>query len=221
MAKKCLIILVLVFVIAGTAFAQPEFRISAGAGAYFTSDFGGGVTATEIGWRTTITAPYVGGGGFIFLDLTFVELSLGFFGGGGDLTVEEVGGGLTVTARENFSLTGIDIGLLGKYPFVVNNYLTVFPIFGITYRAILSGNLAGERLSSPEDMSALWFRFGGGLDRSFNDNVFLRAGILYGLRLSSRDERDTANILNDIPGVSTRTRLGHGLEIKFAIGHRF
>ena len=40
MAKKRFIVLVLAVFIAGGAFALPEFKLSAGAGGYFTSDFG-------------------------------------------------------------------------------------------------------------------------------------------------------------------------------------
>jgi len=203
------------------AFAIPEFRASAGVGGYFTSDFGGGFTASGIGEKVNAKSPYAGGGGFAFLDLTFVEFTLGFFGGGGDMAFEEISGGIKISEKINWSLTGLDIGLLGKFPVIMSNQLTIFPFLGITYRAILSGKVEGESVDDPGESSSLWFRFGGGLDYSFNDNVFFRAGLLYGVRLSNKEERDLVKIFNDIPGVSASTRLGHGLELKLAIGRRF
>jgi opacity protein-like surface antigen len=221
MAKKILFLMVLAtFGVVG-AFAQPEFRVSAGFGGYITGDFGGGVEASYAGIKLGhFKTPYFGGGTFVFLDVTFVELSLGFFGAGGEWEDYGYGQG---TYKYNASGLGLDIGLLGKYPFAIGDQLSIFPLLGITYRAILSAELDGVEADDPGDLSALWFKFGGGLDYSFTDNIYLRAGILYGFRLENQFEEDMADLLNYAAGgmAKINTLLGHGLEIKVAVGFRF
>jgi opacity protein-like surface antigen len=223
MRKKGLLVLVLAaFTVAG-AFALPEFKLSAGAGGYITGDFGGGIEASMGGETMSYKTPYFGGGGFAFFDATFAELSLGIFGGGGTSKYEEPG----YSFEDDTSVMGLDIGLLGKYPFAINDKLTVFPLLGITYRVVLSAkdedgdqyeNSDGDE--APGDFSALWFKLGGGVDYSFTDHVYLRAGILYGLRIANKAEKDMVDEY-DYPGVDTKTLLGHGLEVKLAIGYRF
>jgi hypothetical protein len=198
--------LLIAAVSAAGAFALPEFKLSAGAGGYFTSDFGGGVGNGS----SKIETPYAGGGGFVFLDATYAELSLGFFTGGG--TTKGFGGDVKT------SLAGLDIGLLGKFPIDVSEKLSVFPLLGITYRAVLSAKTEGTEADKPGDASALWVKGGGGLDFSLTDKLYLRGGLLYGLRLASKSETDMADSLG---GGDTKPLLGHGLEVKFAVGYRF
>jgi hypothetical protein len=114
---------------------------------------------------------------------------------------------------------------LGKYPFSINDKFTVFPLLGITFRAALDVEVNGykvEDLGSTEsgDFSALWFKFGGGADYSFTDAIYLRGDLLYGVRLANNFENDLVDDYN-YPGVDTKTLLGHGLEIKIAVGYRF
>jgi hypothetical protein len=215
MKKRIFLGLVLAAVAAGGVFALPEFKLSAGGGGYFTSDFGGGVEASGNSLKT----PYAGGGGFVFFDATYAELSLGFWGGGGTFK-QEMGG---QSADSDMSVMGLDIGLLGKYPFAINEKLSLFPLLGITYRVMLSAkdedgnqhqNSDGD--DAPGDFSALWFKLGGGVDFFFTDHVFLRGGLLYGLRLANKFENDLVDA-----GSSVKTLLGHGLEVKIAVGYRF
>jgi opacity protein-like surface antigen len=218
MVKKGLVVLVLAVLVAGGAFAQAGFKLSAGAGGYFTSDFGGGYETSTRFSTSTSEFPYAGGGGFLFLDATFAELSFGFWGGSGK---SETTGGI-FNGKVNISYTGLDIGLLGKYPFTISNQLSLFPLFGITFRVILSGKSGNVKLDDPEDFSALWFRLGGGLDYSFTNSIYLRAGILYGLRLPNKAENDAVERAeNSIISTDANTLLGHGLEIKVAVGFRF
>jgi hypothetical protein len=224
--KKLVLLLVLAAVVAGGVFALPELKLSAGAGGYFTSDFGGGVEISSEGEEQTqaIKTPYAGGGGFAFVDLTYAELSLGFFSGGGAVKYEFAG----QSNESDMSYTGLDIGLLGKYPVAINEQLSVFPLLGITYRVVLSAkgedgnqykNSDGE--DAPGDFSALWVKLGGGLDFSFTDSIYLRGGLLYGLRLANAYENDWVDAYADYPGVDAKTLLGHGLEVKIAVGYRF
>jgi hypothetical protein len=74
--------------------------------------------------------------------------------------------------------------------------------------------------------SALWFRLGAGMDFSFSDNVFLRTGLTYGIRLSNDAEDQMSEMFNALAqmfGSDARAsnRLGHGLDFTLAIGYRF
>ena len=247
MAKKIMVMMILAAFGAAGAFAQPKFRLSGGVGEYITSDFGGGVEATT---RQTLSGggvelwerkvghmktPYGGAGVFWFLDATFIELNIGLFGAFGSWEEYRRVSSPGRTIKHEMVGVGADIGLMAKYPFSVNEKLEIFPLLGITYRTMLV-TLDNKEYDDSESLDALWFKFGGGLDYSFTDIVYLRVGILYGFRLKNNYEKDTAgyldSLLNDsgmviLPGRPTRnntsvdSRLGHGLEIKCAVGFRF
>jgi hypothetical protein len=141
-------------------------------------------------------------------------LSAGVFGAGGTVDMGE---------EVDTSFMGLDIGVLGKYPFAVSEKLSVFPLLGITYRVMLSAKMDGEDYEGfgpdgdggPGDFSALWFKFGGGLDYSFTEKVYLRGSLLYGIRLANKMENDMKDDWDADP------LLGHGLEVKIAVGYKF
>jgi opacity protein-like surface antigen len=149
-------------------------------------------------------------------------LSLGIFGGGGDSEVKTSFGSST----EDFSFMGLDIGVLGKYPFTISEKLSVFPLLGITYRVALSVKSGGEKSDDPGDNSALWFKFGGGLDYALTEKLYLRGSLLYGIRLANKFEKDLEDSYKALGSglgmdVSTKTLRGHGLEVKIAVGYKF
>ncbi|MDR1760384.1 MAG: hypothetical protein LBR60_07655 [Fibrobacter sp.] len=217
-----------IFLMFGITFAQPDFKLSMGLGGYLTSDFGGGVEVSEISQSVsayyTYGFPYSGEGGFIFLDATFAELSLGFFVGSHYETIDFLG-----DDKENdLSYMGLDISLLGKYPITIKKKFLLYPLLGANYRIMLSvkngyesqyKNNSGD--SAPEDFSALWFRLGGGIDYPFTEHIFLRTQALYGIRLSNKFEDDTVHFYEKTEGASAKARIGHGLDIKLAIGYQF
>ena len=228
MKNKLLYLIIFMVFITNRAFPQSEFRVSAGFGGYFTSDFGGGVENTNLGRLFShIKTPYFGGGAFVFLDATFVELNFGGFMIKGEweefFLLYGPGGVYPATYKFNSLGIGLDIGLLGKYPFAVSEKITVFPFLGITYRAILALAEEGYKIYDPDEYNTLWFNFGGGLDYSITDNIYLRTGILYGIRLINEFERKTIERLNTSSWGDDviNNILGHGLEIKLAVGFRF
>jgi hypothetical protein len=213
MAKKMFSFLVLALAVAGGVFAQ-VFSMSAGAGEYFTSDFGGGIESSISGQTMSLKTPYAGGGGLAFFDATYAELSVGILGAGG--TFKQEGGGSST--ETGMAFMGLDIGLLGKYPFSVNDRLALFPLLGATYRLMLSvkdadGNPytnTGGGDTGAGDFSALWFKLGGGLDFFVTDNIYIRYIETYGIRLANAFEKDADTKFS-----------GHGFEMKFSVGYRF
>jgi opacity protein-like surface antigen len=247
MKKRLILGLVFAVTAAGMTFALPEFRISAGGGLYFTSDFGGGVKApvtvsianiSSTDYNVSIKTPYVGFGAFGFLDVTYAELSMGLWGGGGTMEGKSNTPSYYTTplplGDTDFSVLGFDIGLLGKFPFTINEKLLLFPMLGFTGRIMLSVDQDGFEYDDPGDFSAFWFKFGGGLDYAITDHIFLRGELLYGLRFPNKSEEDTVDQLKAYAKSIDRqlgqyynvtakpeTLLGHGLELKFAVGYKF
>jgi hypothetical protein len=112
--------------------------------------------------------------------------------------------------------------LLGKYPFGITKQLSLFPLLGINYQIMLSSKIDGNEYQrdgedSPMDFSALWFKLGLGVDFEFIPKLYGRLEALYGLRLPNKAEND----MKDDWGDDAKTRLGHGLTVKLAIGYKF
>jgi opacity protein-like surface antigen len=247
MAKKSLAVLIVAVLAAGSVFAQGNekpktaFGISAGVGGLFVSDFGGGVdaSASAQGYSGSmkIEMPNFGGGGYVFLDATYAELTVAFAGGGGTFkTSMSFPGQPDSSSESDMSMMNLNIGLLGKYPFAINSKLTVFPLLGIDFAICLSAkDEDGDEYEgtdgngAPDDFSALWFKFGGGLDFALTEKLYLRFEALYGIRLPSKAETDIKDLaekglqqFKDAGGsVDAKTLLGHGLTAKLAVGYRF
>ena len=91
----------------------------------------------------------------------------------------------------------------------------------IDYQWVLSHRFEGIVDDSPSDLNALWFKFGGGVDYSFTNRIYGRLEALYGIRPTTRSEKDSLDELNaDYPGIDAKARLGHGLTIKAAVGYQ-
>lgn len=221
MAKKVCSLLVLAALAAGGVFAQTAFSVSAGVGGLIGGDFGGGVEKSEGGYSMKYEMPYFGGGGFAFLDATYAELSFGVSGGAGKMKYTMEGGGQSQTSDSDWSITNLNIGLLGKYPFAISDRFTVFPLLGIDFLAALAAkDEDGDDFfegsdNKTGDLSALWFKLGAGADFSITEKFYARLGLLYGLRLPNKAEKDQADKMDG------KTLLGHGLTVKLAVGYRF
>ena len=225
MAKRSLMVLVLAaLVAAGGVFAQ-DIALSAGGGGLIGGDFGGGVEGKMSGASMKIETPYFGGGGFAFFDATYAELSLAISGNGGTVKTSMSGSG---SNDVDSSLVNFNIGLLGKYPFAINDTLSFFPLLGIDYQVTLSAKVDGKDYEGfggqdgkPGDFSALWIKFGGGVDYSITESLYLRLDALYGIRLANKFENDMKDTYEKTPGVDAETLLGHGLTVKVGVGYKF
>jgi opacity protein-like surface antigen len=246
MAKRSLAIVVVAVLAASGIFAQENekpktaFGISAGVGGFIGGDFGGGAEATA-SWSgqsgsLKVDIPYFGGGGYAFFDATYAELSFGFYSGGGTSKMTTEGFFGDSTDETDISVTSLNIGLLGKYPFRLGNKLSIFPLLGIDYQIVIALKQDGDDYEGldgddggPGDFSALWFKLGGGLDFAVTEKLYLRGEALYGIRLANTGEGDIKDMFDtqskpvkDAGGdVETKTLLGHGLTVKLAVGYRF
>ncbi|MDR1239320.1 MAG: hypothetical protein LBK27_04330 [Treponema sp.] len=212
-------ILVFAFLTAGSLAAQ----MSIGAGGYLDGDFGGGSESVgNNNARQTVTLPYFGGGGFLFFDAKYVEVSFGFFPGSGKYTMEASSIPLTpdISNKTDMVYTQLSIGALGKYPFSINKALSVFPLLGFDYLITMSVKENGVEILKPEEFNALWFKLGGGVDLALSSHLYIRLDALYGLRPPTKFETNLTKV--EFPGIeSSLVRLGHGPTVKLALGYRF
>jgi len=135
----------------------------------------------------------------------------------------------------------LGLSLLGKYPFELNERLTVFPMLGVDYRISLK-----QERSQPDghiydrtdglreydkdknafklsDWDSWWINLGGGVDFVLKGNLFLRGELLYGFRLMTSYETKNLELMKDKTGDNNPTLGGvtSGPSIKIAIGWQF
>jgi hypothetical protein len=164
----------------------PPMKLSAGGGAFFANDFGGGLNWSD---GVQVTMPYIGGGAYLFFDATYAVASATFSGGGGKWESGNVAATDTTILPE-MSRMLFNIGVLAKYPFTVGS-IKLFPLLGIDYETALSAELNTNGYKYPfdaSDLNALWFKFGGGIDAALGEKMYIRAELLYGLRGTNKFE---------------------------------
>jgi hypothetical protein len=221
LVKKIIMVLVLLGLIAGAAFAQTividlgALNLSTGGGGFFSSDFGGGY---KIDNATSTKTPYMGGGGFMFMDIKYAEFSMGILGAGGTSTTNT-----SPKSEWDYSFAAMDMGFYGKYPFAISNKLSLFPLLGVKVRIVLGIDTEekGEQYEPrTEDLTTFWLECGGGLDVSLTEKIFLRGEFLYGVRLPNELENDSVDA-NSGSGIDADPLLGHGLSVKIGAGFKF
>jgi len=213
--------------------------LSVGGGAFFGSDFGGGLvggkySSSESMYGVTVkaeaeqSAPWFGGGINAFFDVQYAEVGLGITFASAtwkseySVTVEGSVAGvdmsyLNQSQKSEFSVSStlFNIGLLLKYPIDLGS-MSVFPAAGIDYAACLSmKDENGHSNDDAGDASALWIKFGAGLDFSLSESMFLRSVLLYGIRMENKAESD---LIKEAPGAESI--MGHGLTIRVGVGFK-
>ena len=209
--KKVVLVLVLAAFVAGGAFAQTLF--SAGGGFMFDGGRRGSVSGG--GFDANLNS--FGFGGYVFLDATFVELSVGLLMG--PYSQRMSGGGLpTVSYSGSFSSMGFS--LLGKYPFNIGGgNVFLFPLLGVGYDIVLFVSDADDVDSF--DLNTFSIQFGIGADLGINERLFIRTSLLGTWRFAPRYARDMADYLSDSTGINFSASGGFGVTTKIAIGFRF
>jgi hypothetical protein len=73
------------------------------------------------------------------------------------------------------------------------------------------------------ELNTIWFKAGGGFDWELANNFFFRLEALYGLRLPSKAEKESIDIIKTMNGGNGvgKPVLGHGFTVKAAFGKRF
>jgi len=195
--------------------------MSFGGGLFFANDFGGGIL-----WDNdeVLAMPYYGIGAYLYFDAIYAEVFGGFSLGGGKWESGDVS---SPSNLPNMERTYLNIGVFGKYPFG-SGRVRYFPLLGIDYEASVSGRLVydngaeyefdGARASTDAGaLSALWVKFGGGVDIDWSQNFYFRAELLYGLRTANDFEKINAGYSS----YGGTPRQGSGMTLKAGLGYKF
>jgi len=201
MKKNVFFILFLCVAIAVSAQTGMKPKGSAGIGLFFADDFNGSINGQNRNFYNI--------GIFAYGDFIYAELICGLFFGGG---------------TENFRFFGADLGIYGKYPFVISQGLSLFPLVGFEFLPVLyakynnmdfieffNGGISGERHI---DWKQFWFKAGCGLDCKLNQLFILRFEALYGIRLRNNSSNELANNTK----LMINKSLGHGLSLRISMG---
>jgi len=137
-------------------------------------------------------------GAFMFFDLKYAEINISLFDGWGKSRwswnkdyyfLNKLIHTENKEKNGNFSTLLLDIGLLAKYPFYLNN-ITLFPALGADYQFWLLHT--ENKKNVPGDLSAnnaLWLKLGGGIDYHITRSFFLRGELLWSVKLPGKNER--------------------------------
>jgi hypothetical protein len=225
--KKILVLVLTTFCIA-TAFSQDTgkspFRVSIGGGGTVTGNFSTwSVDKDQPGSLYRYNTSNIAIGPYLFFDLKYVELSVGF--PLGFLNADD-----TMSSNPNFPAR--TFALRGsaylKFPFTLSPMFTLFPLLGADYDFYLLAKKdddrdakfpisAGNQEAKPMDaLNTFSFKVGIGLDTFFGDHLFLRTEFLYGIRLPTAMEKYLKDTRSDVNWM-----ISHGGDFRIAIGYRF
>lgn len=207
-----------------------------GGGGFFASDFGGGVK-----WRSGdhIAMPYYGWGWYLFFDARYAEFFAGYSGGGGKWGAPD---GTSPYELPDMRRNYLNIGAFVKYPIDAAPVapLKYFPLLGIDYELSVHGEVVPAsgyvyefdgkndswrgRRPGPTSLSALWFKFGGGVDYDVGASAYVRGEVLYGWRTGANGYESNLihnRLAYNSPGGYEGTLAGHGLSLKLGLGLKF
>jgi len=210
---------------------RPPVKFSAGGGIFYAGGFGGGI---RWGDGEVLAMPYRMGGAYLFLDIAYAAISIGYSRGGG---VWETPQNINPSDMPNMSRASLNIGVFAKYPNLIkasvssaypDGSVNIYPTVGLDYEFATFGmlkfadkpeyvfdgsNKNGYKASA---LNELWIKFGTGADFRLTPKAFILAEMLYGARMADRFETDRA----DKDEAGGRPRLGHGLTLKAGAGFK-
>jgi hypothetical protein len=163
------------------------------------------------------------GGIYAFFDLTYVEFNAGVLFGNYNMDNTD---DLSDEAKKGIDITALKLGLFGKLPIAMGAF-TLFPMLGIDGQIFINGKYLDEDIEAEdgrEEFNQLWFKAGIGLDIPLpagGGKVFLRPEFLYGIRMNTDNEKDRLDAVKDVDPKVLNAIVGHGLDLKLAIGYSF
>jgi hypothetical protein len=223
--KKTMLVLA-IFGMCGAALFAQGIGLSAGLGGNFTAGFNSFALtqdAKDAGLEAAdMNSHLVGGGIYVFFDATYVEANVGLLFGNANSDKTD---GMTDDQKKGMDVTALKLSLFGKYPIDLGGF-TLFPMLGIDGQLSLGGKIQGEEIpdSYKDDFNEMfnlfWIKVGVGLDVPLSDKLYLRPEFLYGIRFNTDPEKDTIDSLNSGPVKAVDAIIGHGLDIRLALGFR-
>lgn len=217
--KRIFMLLLLVSLAIG-AFAQID--ISAGVEA------GGGVNSLAVKFEVdsdnymemSQLNTILGFGAFV--DATYVRLSLDY---GMALSrpammkvvVDGDADSESVDLPDDYSLSLLNIGLLGKYPISLGT-ITLWPALGILYSMVLSMDADGDGEADDLDdldLNDFYISFGGGADISITSSLYVTISALFSWNLTPIDLKDTDLIPDEV------SYTGYRIVGKVGVGYKF
>jgi hypothetical protein len=207
--KKNVFVLFLLVSLSIYTFAA-DFSLSAGGGGLLGYTFTR-YTLTGGGAESTQSMDRINYAGFLFFDAAYGEFSILIQGGNNTYSEDMLYTANSLAdSRGTGSETSLGFSLMGKYPFVINEKLSGFPLLGLEYQIALierrrpdgeaEYNRAKGKGIAPADMdkngnsyplsawNSLWINVGGGIDYTITGRFFLRGELFFGFRLPTTYE---------------------------------
>jgi len=125
-----------------------------------------------------------------FADITpYFTVSGGLWKGWGDAQSAYRGGGEANLELVENNITELEIGVYGKYPFILGDKVTLTPKLGLNSIMYLTGDLGGNEPQDDDDrhmVSPLSLTFGWDVDLNLGDGWITRVPFEFGVALNSR-----------------------------------
>jgi hypothetical protein len=229
-----------------------DFSLSAGGGAFLGGLFtrytltASGELGVPVEVLSTQEINQINYGGYLFLDATFAEFSIGFHRGDNNwkekisADSDEAGNIYSSNPGGTGMELMLDLSLLGKYPFRLGERLAIFPLTGVEYQiALLEHRKEGsfkeyDRTDGIREKdvngnayevsmwNSLLIVIGAGLDFSLVHRMFLRTEFLYGFRLQTPYEFDALDKVKKMVNAPDPNLGGltSGPTLRIALGYR-
>jgi len=243
MKKQIRAVLLFTFLFTGASAFGNDFSLSAGAGGLIGEVF----TRYSIDAKGSMPMKarqemdQFNLGFLAFIDATYGELSVTFQKGANTYTQ-------TVNiALDDFPTqvcdgweTMLGFTLLLKYPFLLSERFTLFPLLGAEYQICLIQRRAQDdgwiydrddgrekdkdgNAFSLSDWNALWIHIGGGADFALSENVFIRGELLYSIRtMTSWESKNLAQVKSTTGDQDpSMGGLTSGPSFRLSMGYRF
>jgi hypothetical protein len=197
------------------AFADP-LNVSAGLLISWAPLEGNYQTMKVSGATLTDNSTFEALGLIAFIDFKYEEVSIGINGAVTQLNDTQTTNGVTTQVNDPYSISNLDIRLIGKYPFDFGSF-TLFPLIGIEKYFCLRGSISNVGFTSDQtgDASAWLVTAGVGADINVNEKLYIRQELTGAFNLTSKRSSSYYNQFSASYQSST------GWEIQYAVGVGF